>query len=102
MIRYYYGPWDRRYYHVLAALESRLLIEVKQTSARSYSFTLTELGLVIAQIIAKDDSFARITTIAKVVNKHFGARSGSYLERLVYEKFYREIGERQLGEEIRK
>ena len=28
MVRHHYGPWDKRYYHILAYLESRQLINV--------------------------------------------------------------------------
>ena len=28
MIRHHYGPWDKRYYHILAYLESKQLIQI--------------------------------------------------------------------------
>jgi hypothetical protein len=28
MVRHHYGPWDKRYYHILAYLESKQLIEL--------------------------------------------------------------------------
>ena len=34
MIRHHYGPWDKRYYHVLAYLEARQLIEVVKKKNR--------------------------------------------------------------------
>ncbi len=44
MVRHHYGPWDKRYYHVLAHLEAKQLVSVKKDK-RSYKIELTELGV---------------------------------------------------------
>src|ERR1700722_8512077 len=43
MVRHHYGPWDKRYYHVLAYLEARQLIEVVKKK-NGYLITLTPEG----------------------------------------------------------
>ena len=48
MVRHHYGPWDKRYYHVLAHLEAKRLIAVTK-EGRSYRIALTELGRERAQ-----------------------------------------------------
>src|SRR3984957_7652819 len=43
MVRHHYGPWDKRYYHVLSVLEAKgLIVVVKE--GNSYRITLTDLG----------------------------------------------------------
>jgi hypothetical protein len=101
MIRYHYGPWDRRYYHVLASLEARRLIDVRQSSSRSYSFSLTILGVESATALANAPAFEQLAATAAVINREFGDKSGSYLERFVYSRFYSEVTSRALGEDIR-
>src|SRR5258708_7051132 len=39
MVRHHYGPWDKRYYHILAYLEGKDLIEV-QKSGSTFNFQL--------------------------------------------------------------
>lgn len=43
MVRHHYGPWDHRYYDVLAYLRSRGLIEIRKDK-KTFKFYLTEIG----------------------------------------------------------
>lgn len=99
MVRFHYGPWDRRYYHVLAYLESRRLISILKEK-KTYIFTLTELGLQISNKLAADSCFDNTCRQMKLVKKHLGSKSGSSLKTLVYQVFDDEVAKRKLGEVI--
>lgn len=47
MIRFHYGPWDKRYYEVLPYLQAKNLLEIQKVS-NTYNFYLTDTGMVIA------------------------------------------------------
>lgn len=100
MVRHHYGPWDKRYYHVLAYLESRGLIDVSP-KGKSYLLALTPLGRETAQAVATAPSFAGLVERMKDVKNVFGRKSGTYLKNLVYQLFDEEVGQLPLGEEIR-
>lgn len=100
MVRHHYGPWDKRYYQVLAFLEARGLITV-QKQGSTYDFTLTELGQEKAKTLTKSDSFASLVEQMRAVKKFFGRKSGTQLKNLVYEVFDEEVKQRRLGELIK-
>ncbi len=51
MVRHHYGPWDKRYYHVLAYLEGKCLIHVSKDGS-AYQLALTEEGRSRARALA--------------------------------------------------
>lgn len=100
MLRHHYGPWDKRYYHVLAFLESRELIRVRQ-SGNSYIFELTEQGNTIAAQLTKQTAFLEQTEQMRRVKKLLGSKTGNAIKKLIYEVFKEEVAERPRGEIIR-
>lgn len=101
MIRYHYGPWDDRYYHLLSHLEAKRLIEITRIGNK-YELALTDTGDSIASRFEKDPVFAELVKHMKQVKKVLGAKAGSTLKKLVYELFGNEVAQRSLGEVIRK
>lgn len=101
MVRHHYGPWDHRYYHVLAYLEGAELMTVKKAGARKYVFALTDTGTAVAERLAKKPTFSDLTQQMRNVKKVLGTRSGESLKNLIYDVFKREVAEREMGEEIR-
>ncbi len=99
MVRHHYGPWDKRYYHVLAALEGKGLIEIAK-KGRTYNLTLTALGTERAKLLASRDSFSQVIERMKELKKVFGSKSGSYLKNLIYRLFDAEVGGREMGKVI--
>jgi hypothetical protein len=99
MVRHHYGPWDKRYYHVLAALESKQLINVSK-EGNSYRIALTELGQQRAKILTTKPSFGPLVTRMREVKKTFGGKSGAALKNLIYQLFDEEVGQRPMGERI--
>ena len=99
MVRYHYGPWDRRYYHVLGYLEARRLIEVNP-HGNAFCLALTDAGRVLADALGSQSSYATLCEHMRHVKKVLGRRSGSALKRLIYEAFDEEVARRSLGEVI--
>lgn len=100
MVRYHYGPWDQRYYHVLGYLEARKLIEVR-SHGNAFVLALTGYGDALAERIQSEQSFEGLCKHMRVVKKVLGGRSGSALKKLIYETFDDEVVSRSLGEVIR-
>jgi hypothetical protein len=100
MVRHHYGPWDKRYYQVLAFLEARGLITVQKHGC-AYDFTLTELGQEKAKTLSKSQPFAPLIEQMKVVKKLLGRKNGTQLKNIVYEIFDEEVKQRRLGELIK-
>lgn len=99
MVRHHYGPWDKRYYHVLAHLEAKQLITVSK-EGRSYRIALTDTGRARAKNLAALASFSPIVARMKEIKKTFGSKSGTYLKDLIYRIFDEEVGRRPLGQRI--
>lgn len=83
MTRYKYGPWDQRYYGVLASLAARGLITVG--SGGNTEFRVTDQGAVAAASLARTPQWAVVATRSKLLKKHFN-KSGSALKNLIYDK----------------
>ncbi len=101
MVRHHYGPWDKRYYHVLANLEAKRLIAVTK-EGKSYRIALTDLGRDRAKALAVRPSYAVLVERMREIKKTFGGRSGSSLKDLIYRLFDAEVGQRPLGQVIRR
>lgn len=99
MIRHRYGPWDKRYYHVLAYLEAKQLIAVTKRGT-SYEIALTHSGHAQANALAARSSFAPMVKHMRDVKKAFGTKTGTAMKNLIYELFDAEIKQRSLGEVI--
>lgn len=101
MVRHHYGPWDHRYYHVLAFLEATQTVRIEKTGAAAYRFSLTELGSAIAERLAHQQSYHPLRDHMRRIRSVLGRKSGDTLKRLIYALFQKEVAERPLGEEIR-
>lgn len=100
MVRHHYGPWDKRYYHVLAHLEAKQLIQVVKHK-KSYQISLTDLGKDRAGALAARPSFIPLVERLRQVKTVFGSRSGTFLKDLIYRLFDAEVGRRAMGKVIR-
>lgn len=99
MVRHHYGPWDKRYYHVLAHLEAKRLITVSK-EGKSYRIALTPLGAERAAALAARPSFVPLVNRMREIKKTFGSRTGTFLKDLIYRLFDKEVGRRPMGERI--
>jgi hypothetical protein len=99
MIRYHYGPWDERYYHILAYLEAKQLIGISP-KGNMYQLRLTDYGNRVAVHFEKDPAFSEVVKQMRQVKTALGAKAGSALKKLVYQLFEDEVAKRPLGEVI--
>ena len=99
IVRYKYGPWDNRYYHVLAYLESTGLVSIERVG-RLYRITLTPKGAALAETIGEDPSYGALIQHMKDVKRTMGSKAGTTLKQLIYRHFESEVGQRPLGEVI--
>lgn len=99
MVRHHYGPWDRRYYHVLAYLEGKGLLSVHKVG-NAYDLELTEAGQKSADKLKERAAFSELVARMKVVRKVFGSKTGSKIKSIIYEVFQTEVAERKRGEVI--
>lgn len=101
MIRHHYGPWDTRYYQILAYLEGRGLLQARQDNT-AFIFSLTAAGKELAGGLKKEAAFADLCGRMKQVKHVLGGKSGTWIKNLIYRTFKEEIASRRLGETIRK
>jgi hypothetical protein len=99
MVRHHYGPWDKRYYHILPFLEARDLITIKK-EGKAYIFELTDGGKKVASMLSKDSDFGTQVSQMRRVKNVLGSKSGSRLKSLIYEVFDQEIANKALGRVI--
>lgn len=99
MVRHHYGPWDKRYYHILAHLAAKGLVTVAK-EGNAYRIALTEVGKNRADALKKEVSFEDLITHMKHVRKAFGGKKGNFLKELIYKTFREEVADRSLGESI--
>lgn len=98
MIRYRYGPWDHRYYNLIALLRSRNLIKVSNADVESY--TLTKIGFETVASIERISDFAPLVARCNAVATGLGAMKGTALKDFVYEAFTSEVADLEIGDRI--
>ncbi|MDY7229902.1 hypothetical protein [Hyalangium rubrum] len=100
MVRHHYGPWDHRYYHVLAYLEGKGLVRVTRDGTKPFRFQLTEKGAGAAEQLGAQGPFQELMEQMKRVRTVLGGESGTALKELIYRLFDQEVAARKLGEVI--
>lgn len=99
MVRHHYGPWDPRYYQVLAYLEARELLDVSK-DGKAFVFSLTAAGTALAKRLDAAPSYQDTLHHMRAVHKLLGKKSGDALKKLVYELFADEVANLPLGKII--
>jgi hypothetical protein len=100
MVRFHYGPWDQRYYHILGYLEARGLLRAIPSGTSGFNIALTADGTSFADKLQADTPFAELTHRMSNVKRVLGSKSGTFLKNLIYKTFDDEVVQRQLGEVI--
>jgi hypothetical protein len=99
MVRHHYGPWDKRYYHILAYLESRQLIKIIMTG-KTRRIGLTALGKGTAKKLLGKEAFSEVIAHMRNVNEALGTKTGNELKTMIYDLFGEEVADRPLGQVI--
>lgn len=89
MIRYRFGPWDRRYYNLVAMLRARGLISIRGSVD---TFSLTSVGRSFAQEFAELPAFAAVMERCRIVAATFGGLTGTQLKTFIHKVFDEEVG----------
>ncbi len=98
MIRFRYGPWDRRYRRWIGLLVAKGLVD-SFVSGRTVHVRLTDRGKQVAGSIAQQADFADLNARTEQVSKAVGTMSGSALKDLIY-RVVPELTGMNWGEEI--
>ena len=96
MVRHHYGPWDKRYYHILAFLEACGLITIRK-SGRLVRLALTKLGKNHVERLRGMSAFVKLRSHMEEVGRAFSAKTGNELKTLIYQTFDEEIRRKPLG-----
>lgn len=99
MVRHHYGPWDKRYYHILAHLEAKGLVTISK-EGKAYRIALTDLGRDRSRQLAEMPSYASLVDRMSEIKKTFGAKTGNSLKILIYRLFDQEVSRQSMGQEI--
>jgi hypothetical protein len=100
MIRFHYGPWDKRYYQILSYLEAKDIITVDKQK-NHFVFKLTESGQGIVNKLDKESSYIGLISQMKQVKDVLGNKAGSTIKKLIYEIFSEEITNKNIGDIIK-
>lgn len=98
MIRFKYGPWDHRYRRWAAIMAAKGLAQI-YLKGKTVCLQLTDQGRDVANEFGAQPDFEKLANRARVVNKNFGAKSGTWLKTFVYSTFP-ELVSMKWGEEI--
>lgn len=99
MIRFRYGPWDRRYRKWLAVLMAKQLVTVGK-HGKTVQVALTQRGKEIAHALGARVEFADLAQRADMVRFAVGSMPATRLMKFVY-KIAPEIVEMKWGENIK-
>lgn len=100
MVRYRYGPWDRRYYHILAYLEAKQLIDITK-QGKGFRISLTKAGIRLAKNLSGNDAFRDLVNDMAAVSEVLGGMQGTRLKNLIYEVFDQEVAQLDMQEVIK-
>lgn len=99
MVRFHYGPWDQRYYHVLSYLESKNLLNI-QMKGNTFILSLTSLGNEMATSLQDDSSYGELCAQMSDVKQALGSLRGTELKELIYKLFDKEVAKLPLKKVI--
>jgi hypothetical protein len=86
MVRYRYGPWDQRYYVVLAYMTGKKLIEIV-TDDKVDKFVLLERGIEHADTLMDNPLYRDLVIRTRLVDKVFGSFPGNRIKDFIYQNF---------------
>jgi hypothetical protein len=99
MIRFRYGPWDKRYRKWLAILSAKNLVRVF-VEGRTVRVVLTEAGIPVAKRLIDKVEFADLVRRAEMVKGAVGDMNSVRLKEFIYE-IAPELQTMKWGESIR-
>lgn len=98
MIRFRYGPWDKRYRRWISLLVSKNLA-YSYLEGRTVNVKLTERGKEIANLLSQAEDFSSLAIRSKLVVSAVGGFSATSLKDFIY-KVFPEIVDMEWGRSI--
>lgn len=86
MIRFRYGPWDKRYRKWIGLLSARGLVKVF-LEKKTILLTITPLGKEVSERLSQKEEFSEMTGRAQLIARKLGNKTGNNLKNLIYQKF---------------
>jgi len=86
MVRYRYGPWDQRYYVVLAYMTGKRLINVVVDN-KIDKFVLLERGMEHADSLMDNSHYTDLVARIRLVGHVFGDKTGTWIKEFIYQQF---------------
>lgn len=83
MIRYKFGPWDKRYWEFLRILEAKGLILFGEED-KTVLIRLTKKGKKTSESLIKLKEFEDFQKRSKIITSVFGKNKATYLMKLMY------------------
>ncbi len=87
MIRYKYGPWDKKYYLILAYLNGKNLIKISSSANNVDLYELSPIGDSLSSTLMELQQFETIVTRCRIVGDIFGNRNGTWIKKFIYRTF---------------
>jgi hypothetical protein len=98
MIRFRFGPWDRRYRRWISILKAKQLADV-ELKGRTVNIGITQQGREVADLLATHEEFESLHQRSRQVVSCVGSFSATRLKEFVYQVFP-EIVSMRWGQEI--
>lgn len=86
MIRYKYGPWDNRYYNILAYMVGKQLLVIKPKSNADV-YSLTNQGIKLLEQLVTRHEFSNTIKRCQIVGQLFETKSGTEIKDFIYRHF---------------
>lgn len=86
MIRYKYGPWDKKYYDIFAYLIAKNLMVIVPKGGVDH-FVLTLEGEAVVEMLLQQNAYRELVNRCQVIRKALGRRSGKSLKEFIYRNF---------------
>lgn len=98
MIRFRYGPWDKRYRRWIGLLVAKRLAHT-YLEGRTVNVKLTDMGIDVAARLSELDEFRQLTNRSQIVVSAVGSYSATKLKDFIY-RVFPEIVDMQWGRNI--
>jgi len=86
MIRYKYGPWDKKYYDIFAYLVAKGLMAIVPKGGIDH-FVLTPEGEAVVEMFLQQDAYNELVKRCQIIKRALGRRSGESLKEFIYRNF---------------
>ena len=99
MIRFKYGPWDKRYRNWIGLLVAKGLVKTF-VEGKTVMVSLTAKGDEVSKLLSTKTEFISLSNRSKLISANFGKMPATKIKDFIYEVFP-EIADMKWGEDIK-